>query len=340
LHDIVQILLHAGADPLKEDYLGRTSLHIAAEGHRTRTIEQILAGQSQTEIRILISKHTKSGKTPLDLAIAGLKRESTPREACSLLLEAGADPSSSLHLATAAGTWLVSYLLRYKPILNHYHLVDDTLQTPLTFAVSKGRVSIVSLLLDAGADCNVPDSSGYTALHYAATTQNQKILDILLINNASIAARNNKGESPLDLALQSGITGDKRLAVRLAFQLLEAGAQVPRPKATGARWLPCWPAWTQTHEREFLNAFIHLPKLSGDKCQKTKYSPSDTQIFLNGLFRKGINTAVFESEALNSLQIWAVLPDVANLTWWVGSPEMTAITNATTCLIYCGASVL
>ena len=76
-------------------------------------------------------------------------------------------------------------------------------QTALMIAVSKGSVETVKILLNAGADVNIANSDGDTALlsftaGYAHDeAQQSKVVSLLLDANANIHARTTRGTTPL-----------------------------------------------------------------------------------------------------------------------------------------------
>ena len=72
--------------------------------------------------------------------------------------------------------------------------------TPLMAAVVKGHVEIAKALIEAGADPNLTDANGATALHYAVMFNNQELASLLMNANASAYMKNNVGQSPLDFA--------------------------------------------------------------------------------------------------------------------------------------------
>ena len=91
--------------------------------------------------------------------------------------------------------------------------------TPLQCMALNRDATIVSLLLEAGANVNTADSLGYTALHLAAF-QSADCVEVLLAAGADIDVRDNSGRGPFIEALSS----DKRRAWPL---FLRAGAELP-----------------------------------------------------------------------------------------------------------------
>jgi ankyrin repeat protein len=72
--------------------------------------------------------------------------------------------------------------------------------TPLMAAVVKGHIEITKALIGAGADPNLTDANGATALHYAVLFNNQELVSLLMDANASAFMKNDGGQSPLDFA--------------------------------------------------------------------------------------------------------------------------------------------
>jgi ankyrin repeat protein len=72
--------------------------------------------------------------------------------------------------------------------------------TPLMGAVVKGHTAVVKSLIQAGADPNLSDANGTTALHYAVMFKNYSIVSLLMDANANINYKNSVDQSPLDFA--------------------------------------------------------------------------------------------------------------------------------------------
>lgn len=87
-------------------------------------------------------------------------------------------------------------------------------ETPLMMAALKGHVALAKKLVEKGADVN---KTGWTPLHYAATSGQLEIIELLLENHAYIDAESPNKTTPLMMAAMYGT----REAVKL---LLEAGA--------------------------------------------------------------------------------------------------------------------
>ena len=64
----------------------------------------------------------------------------------------------------------------------------------------KGHTNIAKLLLDNGANVNVTNFNGATALIYAATFAKKDIVNLLLENGADITIKDDRGNTAMDHA--------------------------------------------------------------------------------------------------------------------------------------------
>ncbi len=70
--------------------------------------------------------------------------------------------------------------------------------TPLMMAAITGKTEVVNFLLAKGADPNLTNNEGSTALHMAAFFGHLEIVKTLLAKGAHVNARNQRSETPLD----------------------------------------------------------------------------------------------------------------------------------------------
>jgi uncharacterized protein len=125
----VSALLSAGADPnAHEKNGGQTALMWAISERHSKITEELVRHKADVNAR------SKNGSTPLMFAAQG------DVDSARTLLAAGANPNDTM---------------------------PDWGGTPLIIASSMGRTEVVSVLLDNGADANIVDSNGFTALHSA-----------------------------------------------------------------------------------------------------------------------------------------------------------------------------
>ena len=86
-------------------------------------------------------------------------------------------------------------------------LLDDRLpnaRTPLHTAAYGGKLNIVGLLLDRGADANAATGNGSTPLHGAAISGHEAVVRLLVEKGANVNAANQFGYTPLTNAAISG----------------------------------------------------------------------------------------------------------------------------------------
>ena len=95
-----------------------------------------------------------------------------------------------------------------------------------------GSVARVRALIEAGADVNVRNHKGQTALHCAAKAGFVDIVALLLEDGAEVDARDGKGETPLATALRSTVK-DKAKLLDVVRLIVDAGADIDRADFVG-----------------------------------------------------------------------------------------------------------
>ncbi|MHB9134068.1 MAG: ankyrin repeat domain-containing protein [Armatimonadota bacterium] len=122
----------------------------------------------------------------------------------ALVLVLGAAWAGEIHDAAKAGdTVKLEALLKADDKL--LTAKDDNGLTPLHWAAAAGKISVVQLLLDKGADVNAVDTSGRTPLHGAAGNGQKDIIEKLLLpKGAKLDARDNTDATPLYYAVTNG----------------------------------------------------------------------------------------------------------------------------------------
>lgn len=140
------------------------------------------------------------------------------------LLERGFDPNTrdpkgqpGLTIAvTERSVKTVKLLLTQTTI--DVNALNSAGESPLMMAALKGDATGVKLLLDSGAKVNQP---GWSALHYAATGPEPKVVQLLIERGAEVEAASPNGSTPLMMAAQYGSEDSVNL-------LLARGADVNR----------------------------------------------------------------------------------------------------------------
>lgn len=172
----LQSLLERGADPGIRDYKSLTALDRACSLGRIRMMETLVQwGRGREGVSLLRSHSTVSGRTPLHFANESLKF----KHAVPLLLKSGADINApSKHRGR---TVLHETVVRHSPDADENKTADHV----------KWLVTV------CGADLEVVDYHGWTALHYAAFMGHMNLVATLLELGANPSARDAKGRTPL-----------------------------------------------------------------------------------------------------------------------------------------------
>ena len=136
---------------------------------------------------------------------------------------AGPSGYTALHDAVREGDpELVRMFLRFSPNKNHRHRVNG--RTPIMEGAAAGAsdpkvAEAVDILAKHGADLELTDSEGYTALQLAARHGNEEVARALLENNASVSDRlNEEGFTAMHLATHT--------SARIVALLADAGMDV------------------------------------------------------------------------------------------------------------------
>ena len=183
-----------------KDMKDKFPIHTAAQEGNVEKIQQ----QLKTNPNSLESRN-ELGETPLIVAVSH-----GHAQACAALLKAGADFNATdpvfqqnvLYLACRAGAIeIVRIFSAYKQLLE-FKAQDEW--TPLLVAVYHGHTQVCEILLKAGADINVTDSSsGRNALHFACIRGHIEVVRLFAKYSHLRSAKDKKGSTPLALAQSS-----------------------------------------------------------------------------------------------------------------------------------------
>ena len=140
------------------------------------------------------------------------------------LIEAGADPTRSEMPRSGVSAEIAAVLAARGVRVSVDHAEGGW--PPLVFQARGdrgGNVDRVRDLLDRGADVNVRNHKGQTALHCAARAGFVEIVDLLLDRGADVSATDDDGRTPLAAAMRSTVR-DKARIVAVIKLLKTAGA--------------------------------------------------------------------------------------------------------------------
>lgn len=197
---IVAELIRGGADLNLADDNHDTALHYSAQFGQPRVMKLLLDAGAKTDLQ------DKWKQTPLIMCAS-----SDNWDGFRVLMDKGvgldlATPHGGTALQYAAG-WgqlaMVNELLARGANINQP--CQNSGETPLINACQWNHPQNVISLLSAGADANIRDKSGRTALHYAiAPILNIPLVDLLLEKGAKPTVADNSGVTPITRARRLG----------------------------------------------------------------------------------------------------------------------------------------
>ncbi|ETS84994.1 hypothetical protein PFICI_03019 [Pestalotiopsis fici W106-1] len=229
--EIFSLLLKRGADPNATDISGETPLDYTTIHGDVDEVKLLI--ESGANIHAV----DKDGKTPLH-------RAAWPGDVdkVKLLLDRGADPSIKDNNGQTPLIWVIEKKSSFVPPLEAVvevlltagiscvNAIDIHGKTAISWAVTNNNVRLVKMLLDYHADPTVQDADGNTCLNRACESNYVDIVETLLRYGADWKIRNYRGRNALQTAKHSG--HDSIVA------LLKTRAGVPRTKSERLKsWL-------------------------------------------------------------------------------------------------------
>jgi len=225
--DVFDLLLQKGADPNLQNHLGQTALQYALFKKNEQIVrlllkygatlnsisEEDLSNSSEKIQGIIKNKRLADQKingTPLIVQASTNQNIVAVRKLVEDYCNINAkDPTGRTALIGAAyqgHTEVVEYLLQQGANPN---LQDNKGQTALMAAMAaahQGHIKIVDSLLQKGADPNLISANGITTLMLAAQEGHTKVVESLLQRGADSNLKTDKGLTALMLAAQEGHT--------------------------------------------------------------------------------------------------------------------------------------
>ncbi|KAM0084148.1 hypothetical protein ACKRZS_003599 [Fusarium odoratissimum] len=160
------------------DERGRTPLHLAIECANEEAVAKLISAGAN------VNHCEEDGRTPLFIAIEnnwdGLATQLAEMASRHTTMPDGRGP---LHLAaqTGSATWLKCLMLAFTP--RAINKPDNRGWSPLLYAVDRGHLDVVKLLLSNPNCIEVGDKNGWTPLHAAIKQKNVDCATELLVSN-------------------------------------------------------------------------------------------------------------------------------------------------------------
>ncbi|CAB0042774.1 unnamed protein product [Trichogramma brassicae] len=244
----MELLLRRGANPNTTNKEGSSPLHVICTrddygvDDDVGLIKSFFKINEELSRSVLVDVRDERGRTPLHLALAwGLKR------IAKFLLRRGADPNSvdeegltPLHdICDSSDRDLLRMFFRINDELNQrveINVRDKSGNTPLHEALTWGGKENPKMLLERGADINLTNDRGWTALHVVCRRSEgdddqvpEMFFEITegLQQSVRVNAQDNEGNTPLNYALQGN-------AKRTAELMLRRGADPNLANAEGS----------------------------------------------------------------------------------------------------------
>jgi ankyrin repeat protein len=74
---------------------------------------------------------------------------------------------------------------------------------PLNWAAIRNDTTMIRALLDAGANINSANRTGFTPLHHAAEVGSKEAATLLIISGANLTLKNRNGQTPEQIATEN-----------------------------------------------------------------------------------------------------------------------------------------
>lgn len=247
---ITRRLLQAGCYVNSINCVGDTPLHEAISHHNIKIASQLIRYGANVRVK------NGNGDTPLHFAVVNLSHVQLAKEiirngarinspniygmsafhfaveaknveivryliSLDVVVNSKNCKVSALHMAAGANSLtLVNMLLNAGADVNHRDVNDCT---PIQCAVYTGNLEMVKTFLKAGANIDNQNKIGATALHNAIMCNNEEIILLLLSRGASVNVKTQDGDTPLHWA---SMLNTRSSHVTILKKLLDCGSDV------------------------------------------------------------------------------------------------------------------
>jgi len=230
--EVAKILLTFGADVHATDVQGLTPLHYAAQSGSVELIDSIV--QAGGDLRRLCNRGISVLSTAAsagEVEVVKYLVNRMPKKGAERLDVQDDQGATALHFAAQGGhTDVVRVLLETGASCPNVQTYGRK-KAPIHLAAFRGFVETVKALIEHGADVNVPDVHGNTALHIAAQAGKVDLFDTLVRSGGDVFVQNKESVSVLATACNFGMTDIVTYVLALAsgktsLLLLECGMEM------------------------------------------------------------------------------------------------------------------
>ncbi len=216
--DAVKLLLEKGADINGRDSEGRTALFKAVASWSTDIIKFLIEKGAD------VNAKDTNGDTPLHIEQM-FADEGTDFEIVKLLVESGADPNALNNLGETPLYYhlnnpkVVKFLVERMKDIKHF--TDKAGNTPLHYAVRKGKLETVKILLESGININSQNKDRETPLHTAVIYGQTNVVEYLIKRGADLNALDKYHHSPIFNAISYISYSSDQESARPYFRCME-----------------------------------------------------------------------------------------------------------------------
>ncbi|KAL8999176.1 MAG: hypothetical protein Q9169_001955 [Polycauliona sp. 2 TL-2023] len=306
--DILTLLIQRGQNVNSKNHYGSTPLLFAVDGGHNAAAKLLLQHGAD------INTRDKNGSTLMHSIVYSLNRIEVQDSVNELLMDHGADPNISDNLGetplflavrgghNAAAEFLLQHgadaTTRDKKGYTPMHTVFD-----LEYNV-RDQKSLIKLLMDHGADPNIPNDFGETPLFLAVSDGHIAAAEFLLQHGANVNARDKDGSTPIHAVKYSNVDVDAEDQESLIRLLIDYGADPNIPDEIGET-----PLFSAIRYQNINAIRILTSKNDGalDVCSQYGRTPllvaidSGSEEVLRELLRQGANPSVVDKYGMTCL---------------------------------------
>ena len=202
----IDLLVAQGADIRMTEVGGHSVMHLAARKGLVGMATKLLSKGAP------LSTQDNLGRLPLHVAA-----EEGHADMIRLLIERGSDVyavdtigGTALHHAATAAC-AQTLLNRSAGLVN---VSDTNASTAAHRAAALGRIDVLKVLVDAGADLNAADEKGWTVLHEGAHANQVLAVDFVISFGADVNALAGDGFTPLLLCMSANVSESTAVLIR------------------------------------------------------------------------------------------------------------------------------